>query len=167
MMENRQNVFDDLAYCAMYLHENNYTTPELTAINGGSNGGTVVAVAANQHPELFGVVVSDVPVTDMLRFQLFTIGAAWIGQYGSSEDGGFDYLIEYSPLHNVRAVKYPSMLVTTGDHDDRVVPLHSYKYVAELQYQAGDAMDIDHPILVKVIADQGHSGGQNTQAFIQ
>jgi prolyl oligopeptidase len=92
----------------------------------------VVAATANQNPDLFGAVVSDVPVTDMLRFQRFTIGSAWVGEYGSSDQKGIDYLLKYSPVHTVKPVKMPAMLVTTGDHDDRVVPLHAYKYVAAL-----------------------------------
>merc|ERR1712146_614888 len=129
-----------------------------TAINGGSNGGTVVAVAAMQHPELYGAVVSDVPVTDMLRYQHFTIGHAWIPVYGSSEVAEqFDYLYKYSPLHNVKPIKYPAMLVTTGDHDDRVVPLHSFKFVATLQDIAGSVPD-QSPLLIAINQDQGHSG---------
>jgi prolyl oligopeptidase len=135
---NRQNCFDDLHYAAKFLQGKGYTTPKFTAINGGSNGGTVVAVAGMQEPDLYGAVVSDVPVTDMLRFQHFTIGHAWTGEYGSSENpSDFDNLYRYSPLHNVKPVKYPAMLVTTGDHDDRVVPLHSYKFVATMQAIAG------------------------------
>ena len=135
---NRQNCFDDLHYAAKFLQSKGFTTPKFTAINGGSNGGTVVAVAGMQEPELYGAVVSDVPVTDMLRFQHFTIGHAWTSEYGSSENpNDFDNLYRYSPLHNVKPVKYPAMLVTTGDHDDRVVPLHSYKFVATMQAIAG------------------------------
>ena len=164
-VENRQNSFDDLAYCAKALHDSGLTVPELTAINGGSNGGTVVAVVAMQHPDWFGAMVSDVPVTDMLRFQHFTVGAAWIDEYGSSEEGGFDYLFAYSPLHNVAPVKYPWMLVTTGDHDDRVVPLHSYKFVATLQSVAGEVPD-QSPLLLKITENGGHSGSAGISAAI-
>jgi prolyl oligopeptidase len=165
MKDKRQNVFDDLAFCAKYLQEKGYTTPEFTAINGGSNGGTVVAATANQHPELFGAVVSEVPVTDMLRFQKFTIGSAWVPEYGSSEAGGFDYLYSYSPVHTVKRVKYPAMLVTTGDHDDRVVPLHAYKYVAALQDIAG-AVPGQSPLLLSLEKNGGHSGGASVAAAI-
>lgn len=120
-----------------------------------------------QHPELYGAVVSDVPVTDMLRFQLFTIGDAWVPEYGSSEvPEQFDYLYKYSPLHNVRPVKYPAMLVTTGDHDDRVVPLHAYKYVATLQDVAGSVPG-QNPLLISIQKDGGHSGAAGMSASIQ
>lgn len=105
---------------------------------GGSNGGTLVTAVANQRPDLFAAVVGKVPVTDMLRFHKFTVGHFWISEYGCSDQkGNYDFLIKYSPLHNVRKQHYPAMLITTADHDDRVVPLHTYKYVAELQYQVG------------------------------
>ena len=124
-------------------------------------------MAALQNPNLFGAVVSDVPVTDMLRFQKFTIGSAWVGEYGSSDakEGGFDYLIKYSPVHTVRPVKYPAMMVTTGDHDDRVVPLHAYKFVAALQGVAGAIKD-QSPLLIKITKDAGHQGGTNISANI-
>ena len=102
-------------------------------IEGGSNGGILVLACANQKPNLFGGVIAQVAVTDMLRFQKFTTGKDWCHEYGcSDEDGAAEYLIKYSPLHTIKTQKYPSMFITTGDHDDRVVPAHSYKYVAEL-----------------------------------
>jgi prolyl oligopeptidase len=105
MREKRQNVFDDLAYAAKYLHKNKYSTPDFTAINGGSNGGTVVAVTANQNPDLFGAVVSDVPVVDMLRFHKFTIGSAWAPEYGSTDEkGDVEYLLKYDPIRTIRPV---------------------------------------------------------------
>ena len=157
--EKRQHVFDDLAYCAKHLQANGYTTPAFTAINGGSNGGTVVLATANQHPELFGAVVSDVPVADMLRFQKFTVGSAWVPEYGSSEDpAGFEYLYAYSPVHTVKRAAYPAVLVTTADHDDRVVPLHAYKFVAALQGTAGDVPG-QSPLLLSIEKNGGHSGG--------
>ena len=138
MLEKKQNVFDDFIAAAEYLIENKYTDADHMTINGGSNGGTLVTACANQRPDLFAAVIGQVPVTDMLRFQKFTCGYQWCSDYGNAEkEGGIDYLIKYSPLHNVKAVKYPAVLVTTADHDDRVVPLHTFKYVAELQHQAG------------------------------
>lgn len=102
-------------------------------IEGGSNGGLLVTAVANQRPELFAAVIGHVPVTDMFRYQLFTGGHMWSGEYGSVEEpGAVDYLLKYSPVHTVKPVKYPAMLILTGDHDDRVVPLHTYKYIAEL-----------------------------------
>lgn len=166
MRKNRMNVFDDLAYAAKFLHEKGITDAKHTAINGGSNGGTVVAATANLYPELFGAVVSDVPVIDMLRFQKFTIGHAWVGEYGSSEDGHFDTLMKYSPLHTVpKGKKMPAMLVTTGDHDDRVVPLHSYKYVATLQQNVGKAKG-QPPLLIDIHKNAGHSGGATMSGSI-
>jgi prolyl oligopeptidase len=105
-------------------------------IQGGSNGGTLVTAVANQRPDLFAGVIGQVPVTDMLRYQLFTGGYMWADEYGNANEGAADYLMKYSPLHTVKNAQYPSMLIMTGDHDDRVVPLHTYKYVAELQYKA-------------------------------
>jgi len=128
-------------------------------IRGGSNGGTLVTACANQRPDLYAAVIGQVPVTDMLRFQKFTIGHFWTSEYGSSEDGGYDYLIKYSPLHNVKAQKYPAMLITTADHDDRVVPLHTYKYVAELQYTAGKVPG-QRPLLARIDTNAGHGGGK-------
>jgi len=100
---------------------------------GGSNGGMLVTAVANQRPDLFAGVIAEVAVTDMLRYHLFTVGKQWVSEYGSSaKKGGVDYLIKYSPLHTIKTQKYPAMYISTGDHDDRVVPLHSYKYIAEL-----------------------------------
>jgi prolyl oligopeptidase len=111
----------------------NITTPEKTIISGGSNGGTVTAAVANLRPELFGVAIPKVPVTDMLRYQLFTGGNKWREEYGTSDEPQmFEILKSYSPIMNVKPVIYPAMLLITGDHDDRVVPSHSYKYLAEL-----------------------------------
>lgn len=167
MRDHRMNGFDDLAYAAKFLHEKGITDPKHTAINGGSNGGTVVAATANLYPSLFGAVVSDVPVIDMLRYPKFTIGHAWVGEYGSVEDGHFDYLMQYSPLHTVpKGKNMPAMLITTGDHDDRVVPLHSYKYAATLQERF--ARDKNQPpILIDIHKDAGHSGGATMSSSLE
>lgn len=109
----------------------NYTDPKHLVISGGSNGGTLVSVVANQRPELFALVQCRVPVTDMLRYQKFTTGSAWIDEYGSSDDKGVvDYLLKYSPYNNIKPQHYPMIFTKTGDHDDRVVPSHAYKYMA-------------------------------------
>lgn len=125
-----------------------------------------MTAVANQRQDLFAAVIGQVPVTDMLRFQDFTIGYAWTSEYGSSADGGFDYLIEYSPLHTVKARRYPAMLITTADHDDRVVPLHTYKYVATLQYTAGRVPG-QRPLLARIDHNAGHGGGKPTSKTIQ
>lgn len=133
---------------------------------GGSNGGLLVSACANQRPDLFGTVISQVPVADMLRFHKFTIGHFWCSDFGCSEkDGGFDYLIEYSPLHTVKAQIYPATMVLTADHDDRVVPLHTFKLVAELQHQAG-AMEGQRPLLARIEVNAGHGAGKPTHKII-
>ena len=135
--EKKQNVFDDFIAAAEYLQSKGITSPAKTTIMGGSNGGTLVSTVANQRPDLLGAVICQVPVADMLRFHRFTIGHFWCSDFGNADEDGFDYLIKYSPLHNVKAQLYPAMMTLTADHDDRVVPLHTFKYVAELQHVAG------------------------------
>jgi prolyl oligopeptidase len=163
-LENKQNVFDDFVAAAEYLIRERYTSTPKLAIYGGSNGGLLVGAVLNQRPDLFGAAIAAVGVMDMLRFHLFTIGWAWKSDYGSAETkAGFETLIKYSPLQNIRpGTAYPAVLVTTADHDDRVVPAHSFKYAAALQAaQAGDA-----PILIRIETRAGHSAGTPTSKLI-
>jgi prolyl oligopeptidase len=157
MREKRQTGFNDFLAAAQFLIDGNYTNPKRLAILGGSNGGLLTAVCMLQRPDLFGAVVSAVPVTDMLRFNKFTIGRYWIPEYGNPDDPeDFKYLFAYSPLHNVKSgVAYPPVLVTTADTDDRVVPMHAKKFVATLQHDdpAGN------PILLRVQTKAGHGHG--------
>ena len=154
MLEKKQNVFDDFVAVAEALVREGYTSPEHLAILGGSNGGLLVGAAMTQRPEMFAVALPAVGVLDMLRYDKFTGGALWVSEYGSPSDTtAFKYLRAYSPLHNVRAgVCYPATLVTTSDHDDRVVPSHSYKYTAALQ----EAQGCDKPILLRVETMTSH-----------
>ena len=163
--ERKQNVFDDFIAAAKWLIRENYTSPQKLAIAGGSNGGLLVGAVANQRPELFAVALPAVGVMDMLRFHQFTIGSAWVYDYGSSDDeSGFQILKAYSPLHNIRqGAQYPATLVMTADHDDRVVPAHSFKYAATLQAaQAGAA-----PILIRIETKAGHGAGKPTAKIIE
>jgi prolyl oligopeptidase len=156
----KQNVFDDFIAAAEYLVAQNWTSSAKLAIHGGSNGGLLVGACMTQRPELFGAALPAVGVLDMLRFQHFTIGWAWTSDYGSSDDpNDVRTLLAYSPYHNVRAgTRYPATLITTGDHDDRVFPAHSFKFAAALQHaQAGDA-----PILLSVETKAGHGAGKPT-----
>jgi len=154
----KQNVFDDFIAGAEWLIAHKYTSPGRLAISGGSNGGLLVAACELQRPELFGAVVAAVGVMDMLRFDQFTIGWAWKAEYGapSEKEDEFAAIYKYSPLHNILwGVAYPPTLITTGDHDDRVFPAHSFKYVAALQAaQAGP-----NPILIRIETRAGHGGG--------
>lgn len=163
---NRQNVFDDFIAAAEYLIENNYTSPERLAIQGGSNGGLLVGAVINQRPELFAVGLISVGVLDMLRYHLFTIGRYWATDYGTSDESEemFKYLFAYSPLHNIQeGVEYPAVLVTTGDHDDRVVPAHSFKYIATLQ----EIYRGDNPVLIRIETETGHGRGKPTSKIIE
>ncbi|GAA5931240.1 hypothetical protein JCM1841_000871 [Sporobolomyces salmonicolor] len=165
--ERKQNVFDDFQWAAKYLIDQQYVGRDKVAISGGSNGGLLVAACVNQAPELFGAAIADVGVLDMLRFHRFTIGRAWTSDYGSSDDPeGFDYLYKYSPLHNVDPSKkpFPPTMLLTADHDDRVVPLHSFKHAAELQYQLPDN---PNPLLLRVDTKSGHGAGKSTEKKIE
>ena len=157
MLKNKQNVFDDFAAAAEYLHSNNYSKPKKTVISGRSNGGLLVGATFLQRPTLFGATLPAVGVMDMLRFNKFTIGWAWESDYGSPEDiDGFSTLIKYSPYHNItQNVCYPPTLVSTSEIDDRVVPSHSYKFAARLQ----NAQECNNPILIRVETRAGHGAG--------
>jgi prolyl oligopeptidase len=165
MHEHKQNVFDDFIAAAEYLVAQGWTRPARLAVGGGSNGGLLIGAVLNQRPDLFGAALPAVGVMDMLRFQKFTIGWAWVTEYGSSDSAGqFPYLYRYSPLQNIRpGTRYPPTLVTTADHDDRVVPGHSFKYTATLQAaQAGPA-----PILIRIETRAGHGGGMPVSKQIE
>ncbi|MFN0088420.1 MAG: prolyl oligopeptidase family serine peptidase [Blastocatellia bacterium] len=160
----KQNVFDDFIAAAEWLIANKYTSSSRLAINGGSNGGLLVGACITQRPELFGAALPAVGVMDMLRFHKFTIGWAWTSDYGTPDNPeDFKALRAYSPLHNIRpGTKYPPTLITTADHDDRVVPAHSFKFAAALQSaQAGDA-----PILIRIETKAGHGAGKPTAKII-
>jgi prolyl oligopeptidase len=161
----KQNVFDDFIAAAEYLIKNKYTSPDKLAIQGGSNGGLLVGAVSNQRPELFKAVVEQAGVMDMLRFHKFTIGWNWIADYGSSDNAAeFKALYAYSPIHNVKAgAKYPATLITTADHDDRVVPAHNFKYAAALQAAQGG----DNPILIRIDTKSGHGASSTTKAIEQ
>jgi prolyl oligopeptidase len=157
----KQNVFDDFIAGAEWLIANKYTSPAKLAALGGSNGGLLVGAVINQRPELFRVAVPQVGVMDMLRFHKFTIGWNWIADYGSSDNAEeFTALYAYSPLHNIKpGQKYPATLITTADHDDRVVPAHSFKYAATLQEKASK----ETPILIRIETKSGHGASNVTK----
>lgn len=169
----KQNVFDDFIATAEWLIANKYTSASKLGIYGGSNGGLLVGAALNQRPDLFGAAVPAVGVMDMLRFHKFTIGWAWASDYGSADnEAEFRALVKYSPLHNVkRDVAYPPVMVTTADHDDRVVPAHSFKYTAEMQAAARDfartTAKSTGPILIRIQTDAGHGAGTPTTKIIE
>jgi prolyl oligopeptidase len=165
MKEHKQNVFNDFISAAQTLIDAKYTTAKKIAIVGGSNGGLLVGAALTERPDLFGAAVAEVGVLDMLRFQKFTIGWAWQSDYGSSDTPeGFQYLIKYSPLQNIKeGTCYPPTLVTTGDHDDRVVPGHSFKFVATLQAAQG----CNNPVLIRIETKAGHGSGKPISKIIE
>lgn len=164
--QQKQNVFDDFIAAAEYLIENNITSPEFLAIRGGSNGGLLVGATMTQRPELMKVALPAVGVLDMIRYHKFTAGAGWAYDYGTADDSKemFEYLKGYSPVHNVKAgTIYPATLVTTGDHDDRVVPAHSFKFAAELQ----DKQEGTNPVLIRIETNAGHGAGTPVSKTIE
>lgn len=164
MRDKKQNCFDDMIAAAEYLISEGYTSNQKLAIAGGSNGGLLVGACVNQRPELFGVALPDVGVMDMLRYHKFTVGWGWIPEYGSSdEEAMFPVLHAYSPYHNLKAgTAYPATMVTTADHDDRVVPAHSFKYAARLQA----CQQSDKPVLIRIDTSAGHRAGKPTSKVI-
>ncbi|MCK8495685.1 prolyl oligopeptidase family serine peptidase [Spirosoma sp. RP8] len=164
MKLKKQNVFDDFIAAAEYLIAQKYTSPAKLAVQGGSNGGLLVGAVINQRPDLFRVAIPQVGVMDMLRFHKFTIGWNWIADYGSSDNADeFKALYAYSPIHNLKAgVNYPATLITTADHDDRVVPAHSFKYAATLQ----EVYKGQNPVLIRIDTNSGH-GASNTKKNIE
>lgn len=163
---NKQNVFDDFIGAAEFLISEKYTNPQKIAIMGGSNGGLLVGACMTQRPELFRVAIPIVGVMDMLRYHLFTIGWAWAGDYGRSDDSPemFEYLYGYSPLHNIKnGIEYPATLAITADHDDRVVPAHTFKFMAELQAKHQG----NNPVLVRIETQAGHGAGKPTSKQIE
>uniref|UniRef100_A0A0R3RWT6 Prolyl endopeptidase n=1 Tax=Elaeophora elaphi TaxID=1147741 RepID=A0A0R3RWT6_9BILA len=172
MREQKQNVFDDFIAAAEYLINNNYTSPKRLAIRGGSNGGLLVGAVSQQRPELFGAVVNQVGVLDMLRFHKFTIGNAWIPEYGNpDEPSDFEFIYKYSPLHNIeipnKGHQWPATMLMTADHDDRVVPSHSLKYIARLYEAAQSANNFQKkPLIIRVDVKAGHGSGKPTSKLI-
>ena len=161
----KQNVFDDFIAAAEYLIAEGYTTKNKLAIQGRSNGGLLVGACMTQRPDLYGACLPGVGVMDMLRFHKFTIGWAWTDDYGSPDDPGqFKSIFAYSPLHNIRpGTCYPPTLITTADHDDRVVPAHSFKFAATLQA----AQSCDNPTLIRIETKAGHGAGKPTAKQIE
>ncbi|MGZ8550974.1 MAG: prolyl oligopeptidase family serine peptidase, partial [Chitinophagaceae bacterium] len=161
----KQNVFDDFMAAAQYLRDNKYTSAEFLAIEGGSNGGLLVGACMTQNPGMCKVAFPAVAVMDMLRYHKFTSGAGWAYDYGTSEESKemFEYLHKYSPLHNIKEVAYPATLITTADHDDRVVPAHSFKFAATLQEKHKG----ENPILINIETKAGHGAGRSTQQLIE
>ena len=164
MLQKKQNVFDDFIAAADYLKESGITSSDYLAIRGGSNGGLLIGAVLNQQPDICKVAFPEVGVMDMLRYEKFTIGYAWAVEYGSvKEQEHFDNLVKYSPLHAIKdGVEYPSVLVYTADHDDRVVPAHSFKYAAALQNGQGGP----NPILIRIGQRTGHGAGNPTKKII-
>lgn len=161
----KQNVFDDFIAAAEYLIANKYTSSDYLAIAGGSNGGLLVGACMTQRPDLFKVALPAVGVLDMLRYHTFTAGAGWAYDYGTAEQSKemLDYLLGYSPVHNVKETSYPATMVTTADHDDRVVPAHSYKFIAELQAKQQGT----NPVVIRIDKSAGHGAGKPTSKIIE
>lgn len=163
---NRQNTFDDFFAATEWLIDKKITDPSKIVAQGGSNGGMVMSAIANQRPDLYAMVKPGVPVTDVIRNTLFGIGKAWNPEYGNARGNEEDLEsnLKWSPYQNVKAQKYPFMLVCTGTHDDRVSPLHAYKYVAQLQYMAG-SIPGQNPLLLRLSAGTGHSSSDVPAGF--
>ena len=159
--ERKQNVFDDYIAAADWLVAKHYTSHDRLVIQGRSNGGLLIGAVLNQRPDLAAVAFPQVGVMDMLRYHKFTVGAAWAADYGNSDTAeGFAYLRAYSPLHTIKAgASYPAVFVTTGDHDDRVFPAHSFKYAATLQAAMADSKN---PALIRIESNAGHGGSSGT-----
>jgi prolyl oligopeptidase len=164
MLQNKQNVFDDFIAAAQFMIDKKYSNPNKLAMQGGSNGGLLIGAVMTQRPELFKVAVPEVGVMDMLRYHKFTIGWAWATEYGRSDnETDFKNLIKYSPLQNLKpGTKYPATLITTADHDDRVVPAHSFKFAATLQADN----DGTNPTLIRIETKAGHGAGKPTDKQI-
>jgi prolyl oligopeptidase len=165
MMQNKQNVFDDFIGAGEWLVANRYTSAARLAISGGSNGGLLVGAALTQRPDLFRAVVCSYPLLDMVRYHKFMVARYWVSEYGSSEDAGqFQYILKYSPYHNVKpGMKYPAVLLISGDQDTRVAPLHARKMTALLQASTGS----DRPVLLHYETKAGHSGGLPVNKIIE
>ena len=164
MKLRKQNVFDDCIAAAEYVIAQKYTSPQKLALEGGSNGGLLVGAVINQRPDLFRVAIPAVGVMDMLRFHKFTVGWGWVSDYGSSDKADeFKALYAYSPIHNIKpGLSYPATMITTADHDDRVVPAHSFKYAATLQ----EAYTGQNPMLIRIETNSGH-GSSNTKKALE
>jgi len=161
----KQNVFDDFIAAAKYLVDNKYTSRDMLAIEGGSNGGLLIGACMTQQPDMCKVAFPEVGVMDMLRYNKFTAGAGWSYDFGTAQDSKemFEYLYHYSPLHNIKAAAYPATMVTTADHDDRVVPAHSFKFAATMQANQQGT----NPVLIRIETKAGHGAGRSTQQTIQ
>jgi len=165
MLDKKQQVFDDFIACGEWLIDEGWTNPNKLGIQGGSNGGLLVGACMTRRPDLFGACLPAVGVLDMIRFPLFTVGWAWTSDYGDPKDPAmFKYLLGYSPYHNVRqGTCYPPTMITTGDTDDRVVPAHSFKFAAELQFK----QSCNNPVLIRIETRAGHGAGKPTTLRIE